>query len=235
MRHISVALLVVGLVQPIGAQNASKLDEAIKNDLIITDPATLRPCALGALVPQIGSQAGIPVGFEHTDDCVLGPWIGVRPGERRNRSLGTMSAREAFDYLMTLMPAFSWRDINGVVVVRPKAAWDDPRNVLNVPTKPFSVTNQRIGDVLHTVLRNVDSNALYPHRDVPKGGRPIDRPVTVDFAGGALLEALNAVVQADGELEWQLGYAGGPPVLALGTLHFGGGIVMAPVALPALR
>jgi hypothetical protein len=230
MRYILVALCVV-VAQRVDAQSLSKLDAPVEGGFVITDPSVVQPCELGALIVQVARQAGVSVGFENTPDCWFSPRLNP---VKYTQPLTSASARQAFDHLMTLMPTHSWRDMDGVAVVRPRASWDDPGNVLNLPTKPFNAMNKRINDVLHDVLHHVVPVAFYPHRDVPRAGRPIDRLVSVEFPGGSMLDAVNALVRTGGELAWELGYKGGATIV-VGTLDFRGGRVGAPIALPSPR
>jgi hypothetical protein len=92
---------------------------------------------LGALVAQIGRALRVPVGFENTRDCELTRRGKPGPDAECTEGLSGKSARQAFDYLMTFRPGCSWRELDGVIVVRPEAAWDDPRNVLNFSAAEF--------------------------------------------------------------------------------------------------
>jgi len=83
-------------------------------------------------------------------------------------------------------------------------------------------------------LRAVTPVAFLAHEDVGQP-RPINRPITVVFRGGTLLEAVNAIVRAHPSVEWQLGYGSGRATLALSALGLKGGVVMAPVAIPESR
>ena len=231
MRHLVLASIVLALAPTLHGQSPSKLDDPIHGELLITDPSVLRPCQIGALVAQIGRQARVPVGLDQPPDCPPGPWIS--PGDRA-RSLGTISAREAFDRVVMMMPMYSWKEMDGVAVFRPTASWDDPRNLLNLPTKDFNATNRKIDNVLHLLLRSVQPAVFYPHTDVPRSGRLVDRLVTVDFPGGTMIEAVNALVRAVGELEWQLGHPG-HEVITLTNLDLPADLVMAPVLAPSVR
>jgi len=227
-------LLVTSLtVSPVvSTQQTLSLDTPSTAQIRITDPLLLRRCDLGALVAQIGHAVGVPVGFENTRDCPLG----LRGNPDRNavsiKDLSGLSIRQAFDYLITAMPDFSWRAMQGVIVVRPTTAWQDPSNVLNVRTAAFQATNTPFHDVVHTLLR-ATPEAFLPHRDVPHPERPIDRPLSMVFPGGTLLQALNAIVRARGDVDWKLAYAAVPgwADLEFGTTGSGGGVVMAPVAI----
>jgi hypothetical protein len=240
MRRLFLALIVFAIVSTLRAEGRLNLDAPIRGACRITDPRLMPPCDVGALVAQIGHALNVPVGFENTPDC---PLVG-RPGSLGLRGnpgpdsegvedLTGMSPRQAFDYLMTFMPGFSWKEMEGVIVVRPKAAWNDARNVLSLPTAAFETTDQRLNDVLHTLIDALPPEAFLPHEDVPKPERPIDRRVTVVFRGGTMLEALNAVARARTDVDWKLAYAGpGWADLEFGTGGSSAGVVMVPVAVP---
>jgi hypothetical protein len=229
-----LGLLVTVLAQTVAAQNASKLDDPIGGECRIDNPRFLHPCNSGMAIDQLARKANVLVGFENTPDC--------QPSGRSLKAGATseiltgMSARQAFDHLMTLMPMYAWKEMNGVVVVRPKAAWDNPRDLLNLPTNPFDATNARVDDVLHVLLHAVTPSVFIPHEDVPRPQGPINRPVAVVFSGGTMLDALNAIARAHGGIGWQLGYPSRHnAVITLNTLEFSGDSVIAPVAVPPGR
>jgi hypothetical protein len=229
-----LGLLVTALAQSVAVQDASRLDDPIGGECRIDNPRFLHPCNSGMAVDQLARKADVLVGFENMPDC--------QPSGRSLKAGATseiltgMSARQTFDHLMTLMPMYAWKEVNGVVVVRPKAAGDNPKDLLNLPTNPFNVTNERVDDVLHTLLHVVTPSLFIAHEDVPRPDGPINRPVGVAFSGGTMLDALNAIARAHGGVEWQLGYPGGrSAVITLNTLEFPGDAVMAPVALPPGR
>jgi len=125
--------------------------------------------------------------------------------------------------------------MDGVIVVRPADAWNDPQNVLNFPTAAFEATDQRLDDVVHTLLQAVTPKAFAPHEDLADPDRPINRRVTVMFRGGTMLDGVNAVARTRTGVYWQLGYSSAP---GWATIEFGtlavqvGGIILAPVAVP---
>lgn len=232
MRCMLLGVLVATLAQTVAAQNASKLDDPIGGEFRIDNPSFLHPCDGGMAVDQLARKANVLVGFENTPDC--GPSPRSLNAGATSEILTGMSARQALNQLMTFMPMYSWKEMNGVVVVRPKAAWDNPRDLLNRPTSSFEATHERADDVLHTVLRAVTPPAFIPHEDVPRPDGSINRRIAVTFSGGTMLDALNAVVRAHGGLDWQLGYPGGKEdraVITLNTLEYPGDGVIAPVAL----
>jgi len=232
MPAILLAFLVATLAAT-GVQSASKLDDPIASDCRIDNPRFLNPCNSGMAVDQLARKADVLVGFENMPHCP--PSSRSLKAGAASETLTGMSARQAFDHLMTLMPMFSWKEMNGVVVVRPKAAWDNPTDPLNLSTDAFEAANERVDDVLHTVLHAVKPSMFIPHEDVPRHDGPITRPVAVAFSGGTMLDALNAIVRAHAGLEWQLGYPGNSAVITLSTLEFPGDGVIAPVAIPPPR
>jgi hypothetical protein len=225
-----LAFIGVALAAPIAAQTVSKLDGPIRGEFRIDDPRSLHSCASGVAVDQLARAANVLVGFETTRDCRPSPR--VRTAGASSETMTGMSVREAFDHLIASMPMYSWKELNGVVVVRPKTAWADPDDLLNQPVQPFEVTNERADDVLHTVLRAVTPSLFLPHEDVPRSGQLVDHSMTVTFPGGTLLDAFNTIVGAHGSAQWQVGYVDGRAMVYLGTLVFPGDSVMAPAALP---
>ncbi len=227
-----LALAILALVPTRAAAQRVNLDAPVDTRFRITPLRLLRPCDLGFVVAQIGHALKVPVGFESTPDCPLTFHGGPGPGSD-TEDLAGKSPREAFDYLMTVYPEFSWKDMDGVIVVRPKAAWDDPNDVLHYPTASFQSADQPLDDALHALLRAVSPSAFSPHDDLANPDRPINRRVTVLFRGGTMLDALNTVVRSCADLDWQLGYYAGPghADLLFGTSDYRTGVV----AEPAIR
>jgi hypothetical protein len=246
MRCLFLVLLVAALAQTAGAQSRSKLDERAKGEFRIVSPRILDPCKLGIAVEELGLQAHMLVGFQSAPDCFPGSrlreglpvealeQLSTREGDFLE-VLKEMSTRQAFDHLMTLMPMYSWKEMDGVIVVRPKAAWDNPEDLLNLPTRPFETTNEPLDDVLHILLQAVTPSVFSPHRDARRPQASFYRPVAVAFPGGTMLEAVNAVVRARPAAFWEMGYTGrGHATIILSALIFdpNGAMAMAPVALP---
>ena len=145
---------------------------------------------------------------------------------------------------MALTSNYRWQEIDGVVVIRPDAAWHDPANVLNRPTASFHVENAHVHNALHVLLQAVTPPLFWPHTDLklssngrldnPSSPALIDAPVSLAFSGGNMLDALNALVTAHESAIWQVGYVDGRVMIDLSTLDFSGGstiIVGAPIVL----
>ena len=239
MRRGLIGVFVVALAQTLSAGKASYLDKPIKGELRINSGFFSRPCIFGGAVDDLGRKAHVLVGFESTGDCRPSPWLARMPSLTGTGSdsvdLTGLSLRQAFDHLITLMPTYSWKEMDGVVVVRPKTAWDDPTDLLNFEAKSFETTNEPLDDVLHIVLRA--ASIFQPHEDVRRANPLVDRPVSVAFPGGTLLEAINEIARVHQDVNWQLGYpTPDRPIVVLSIVDGqAGGTLMAPIALPHAR
>jgi hypothetical protein len=236
MRGLVFGFAMFAAVQSLLAQDQSSLDERVVGELRIANPRLLGRCELGITIGQLGRRVGGLTGFENTPDCPPGPRCCLSSDARIKEAeeiLTGMTAREAFDHLVGVATAFSWQEIGGVVVVRPKAAWNDPEDPLNVPTKGLNASGT-LEMILETVLRGSNPPVFVPYRRVPQPVRGIDRPFSVSVPAGRVLEAVNALVRAHGRAEWQLGYTGeGRAVLLLSALDYFDGDIMTPVAVPS--
>ena len=184
-------------------------------------------------VSFVARHAKIPAGFENTADCNFSPRA-LRP-EVGDVVLTGMTARQAFDHLIELMPGYLWREIDGVVVVRPVSAWVDTQHFLHRPAAPFAVTSASADDHLHALLEAVRPSMFYPHSHVPRKTGVFDQPLDLSYTGGSMIGALSALVRAR-DSEWEIAYnTPGRPRIVVYTLAFGRGAVMAPLALPSDR
>lgn len=229
------ALVAVVFAVPVGmwaAQHRPTLDTPVPGEFRITDPRSINACHVGAVVAQVARQTGMPAGFESTSDCWLSPQI--FDSGNNAEVIKSMSPRQILNRLMTLMPNYSWREMDGVAVVRPNGAWDDPANLLNLPARPVRVFKMPLNEALHAVLQAATPTVFLPHEDVAPR-REIDRPITFNFRGGTVLEGLNALVRARRDVEWQVGYTTDRATVVLSAFDLSGGVAMAPVALPQLR
>jgi hypothetical protein len=234
MRRVLVSVCVAGLAQTLGGGSSSDLDKPVKGELRIVR-SHVEPCNFGRPVDELGRKTHVPVGFESTRDCWPSAALIRSPSAIETgpdtEDLTGMSPRQAFDHLMTLMPMYSWKEMDGVVVVRPKTAWDDPTDLLNFATKSFETTSERLHDALHIVLHA--ASVFSPHEDVHKANAVVDRPVSVVFPGGTLVEAVNAIARARQDVNWQIGYSTPDRAIIVLSIVDGhdGGVVMAPLAV----
>jgi hypothetical protein len=206
---------VVGLfVQLDEARGLSRLDRPNAGEFRVTESNTLDDCSMLELFDQIARQAKIAIGFESVPGCWFGPRSVVPNG---GRALDARTPREAFNQVAALTGAFAWREIDGVVVIRPVAAWQEA-GFLSLRVDAFRLVNVSLEDALCHALDVTTPRLRCPRtrRSLPE--RQFEVPMSVDFAGGTLLAALNAIVRAKGGAEWLVGYTNGAAAILIGAL-----------------
>ena len=99
--------------------------------------------------------------------------------------------------LGALDPRYEWRDLDGVIVFRPVKAWTDRENPL------FRLINSvRFDDATMSEAVGVVRSFLgSPFKEKPSF--PDNRRVSVDLPQGTVLDLLNALASAHGEMSWQ--------------------------------
>jgi hypothetical protein len=50
---------------------------------------------------------------------------------RTPQPIAGLTMRQVLDLIVGLDPRYTWREVDGVAVVRPSAAWSDPNDALN--------------------------------------------------------------------------------------------------------
>jgi hypothetical protein len=143
--------------------------------------------------PPLVSRAGMPTGFERSSRQYR---RGMTPKERVD--LSQQSVREILDLLCMADPRYEWREMAGVIVVRPTEAWDDPMHPLHLPIR-FEVTDASMPELVARLAMFV-GRYLGP---LPKPSPTHRRRFTLREDRASLLEVLNRIVLQDGRLAWQ--------------------------------
>jgi len=208
---VALSLLVTGQ----SLHGASKLDRLRAAQFRVSDYVVFANCAMFELFDQVARAANVPLGFESLPGCGFGRRTIVPAG--LGRVLDASTPREAFDEVAALNRNFQWQEIDGMVIVRPTAAWDDPQNLLNLPAHAFQLMNVAADDALSRVLDAATPRVHYVQTRARVHG-PLEAPVSVDFSGGTLLRALNAVIRAKADAEWRVGYASSEAAILIGKL-----------------
>ena len=231
MRHLIASLAVgVAIWTPSTDQTLTplRLDAPVEGAFTVADPAASGACSFWRTIEQIARRTQIRVGFQNSAGCAPGG-AGLAPTEGAIDLQGS-SPRAAFDHVVKLRTEFSWREVDGVVVIRPVSEWDAPADALNRPVTPFRSENVHPHHALHSMLENTQPVMFQPHTDLQLSslGRrrfdssatgAIDRLVTVQFGGGSLLNALNSVAEPLYGI-WQIGYTGNFMHIEMRTLDF---------------
>ena len=187
-RSLAIVVAVVsvlGSTGPAAAQNfpPDPLSVRMPDDAVGADVA---------LVVSVAARLGIPFGFEEAgalSERVSMPFRTVGPhGSRPGKivsvrptplDLRGVTLRAALDAVVVKDRRYSWREVNGVVVVRPVAAWRDPA---------------------HPLLRRASDVRL----EDAGGSDPFESVRQVVGPEGTLLDLLNAAVRAHGHMQWSL-------------------------------
>jgi hypothetical protein len=204
---------VTGLLLNISFAGQSSLDSPrVKLQI----PSTVAPCDTIRIAHRIGLEADLPMGIESApeptaDECTDDTPQRLLPGP-------SLSARVALDQLVAGAPHYGWRDMNGVIVVRPSAAWSDVSHFLASPVAAFSATDTDMAQALAAISQPLGDRVLGPHYRGWAASRKHARSFAIRFEGGTLLDALNAVVRPRGDLGWTVSYCGGRAALDTATV-----------------
>lgn len=144
-------------------------------------------------IPELATLARSPMGVEL-----------LPPAERLSDSQGVNvtghSVREALTALMAIDTRYEWRELDGVIVVRPLMAWIQSEHPLSRETGPVQLDGATVKDAanyLHALLEPGMRYTAEPDRGVEV------RRVSVTVPGRTqVLPLLNTIARAFGELCW---------------------------------
>jgi hypothetical protein len=185
VRVISGALVVLAAnTRPAAAQVA--FDARVGPD-VFGRPVELRGPMLAHAIAALAHATGIPIGWEYEK----------APAAARFRStpLSGLTVRDALDVLARESRC-EWREMSGVIVCRPPAAWDDARSPLNadVPAVTFRQTNGHRALTLVARLLGAPPDTQTQFSDTRRFPLQLER--------GTVLDLLNATVRAHGDMSW---------------------------------
>jgi hypothetical protein len=185
MRYPAALFLVVALAAGAGAQEPSSLDAPVKNFQL---PRSIPPCGMITALARLARKNPMLVGLERAPGCEANtyPTLDLSDAELLN----DVPLRAVLDRLVALVPHYSWREVDGVAVVRPASAWTDTKNLLAARVPAFRGFFD--ASVPHLM------NAVFHRPDNPPDRRTIADKQTfpATFAEGTLLEGLNALIRS---------------------------------------
>lgn len=211
VRFAAVAILVptcaVASLAARGAQKGRLQDVVLGRDVEIRLPGNTR--ALAESLASIAHESGVLIGFETVLDTEQGHTKSEFGWAPRGQRVG-----EVLDSLLAIHPDYQWREINGVIHVRPRLAVADPNHFLNHSVGPLELKDAlplHATFEAHRVFipRCVVKHPIYTGereeflKDEHKAMRQL---VTLSFQGGTVLDLLDAVVKAHGALYWNVTY-----------------------------
>src|SRR5262249_25737335 len=117
-------------------QVADNADRAIPDRIVGTRRGGQPLVIKGTLeLAELADAVGVPIGLE------IGPPAGRRAPEVSIAATGRRLG-EVLTAFVTQDPTYEWREMDGVIVIRPKAAWNDSEHPLSK-----WVENVRVDDV----------------------------------------------------------------------------------------
>jgi hypothetical protein len=186
MRHLFLALAIGVAAASAAAQNPVPLDSPVKNFQL---PRQMPVCGLEALLLRLAKETGLRIGMERTSDCegrkALGFPEAYKPIDLTNAEvLDGLAGKEVLGRLAALVPDYDWAIMEDVAVFRPSAAWNDAGDALGARVPAMHFSEAPASRVVGTILNR------------PPAGDSGKQVLSIDFAGGTLLEALNSIVRS---------------------------------------
>jgi len=163
------------------------------------------------VVNLIGRAARVPVGFAeiaaarepHDGDVSRVPMA-----ERVYLTGLTIGA--ALDHLVAADPRYAWREIDGVLLIRPVRAWNNQRHFLGQRIGPVHLRGWLPLDMARAVYRRAGLPVIWMEGGTvgePARESEPNRPLDLDLADATYLDLLNAIARTHGELGWAIEYA----------------------------
>ncbi|MFN7977399.1 MAG: hypothetical protein U0P30_04630 [Vicinamibacterales bacterium] len=226
------AVVVIAALIPRLADAQSAIDTPLPVGVTVHALDVDRPCDLSRTIEGIARVAGIRVGVEQPPGCP--PALRAKSTTDYGPAMTGRTARALLDEFVARRGEYEWREASDVVYVLPTTTWNDERHVLRQRVAAFSVTNVHPHKALHTLL---DAAGLSrPHEDVrlsalpdERPGASVDQPISFQFAGGTLLDALSALAARVGG-HWELSDPGGTARVTILGPRWEDGFFWAPLA-----
>ena len=156
IRSVLAALALATALQQTTPTGQAGLDRAIDEYLRLRLPPG--PCAIAGMAGRIAQAVGMPVGVEYPPVACAAERTPASNDSEQLELYG-LTAREALDRLVALDPRFRWIESDGVVVMRPNQAWDDPRHFLHRSIPEFNLAAKGIGNASRAVQTVLSGNS----------------------------------------------------------------------------
>jgi hypothetical protein len=176
------------------------LQRIVDNDFEVQLP--LHACSVPATVGKIVKRHQVPAGIEYLPESC--PPTPPRGAPTPSVSLAGMTVAAALDKLTALDSRYRWVESNGVAVVRPAAAWADPKNVLNFESASFTLQDTNLDDAVEAIASAIDDREA--RWVAPQAARTNQgsRQFSVKTGPTSLGGALDAIIRAHGDATWEL-------------------------------
>ena len=161
----------------------------------------LGPCTVASSAMAIAHSVSLPSGIEF----LPGPCVTPEPtGEI---TLLDLTVAEAMNRLVEIDRRYYWTETDGVIIIRPLAAWSDRKHFLNQTIEPLTLKDvdypRALEQVMTALGRPPRSGGVFEGAD--------GRLFSVETPAVAAVEALDAIVRAHGKLRWEVRYCRSEP------------------------
>jgi hypothetical protein len=106
---------------------------------------------------------------------------------------------------------YSWREQDGLILIRPVEAWADPARFLHQRLGGFRLRDSTVSDVAKALYARFNVAIEYGEGgvlgDPPGPDAGLEKRMDFDVPSGTMIDALNSVVRAHGGLGWMVHYA----------------------------
>jgi hypothetical protein len=144
-------------------------------------------------IPLLADAVGVPMGVEMLPRRLRRP---LKSGFSGFTATG-LPLWHVLQTLLALNAGYEWREMDGVIVIRPVDAWADAEDPLFRLVKDVRLDDVPTSEAIGVVISLLDATG---HRSAYF---PDARRLTVNFPQGAVFELLNAIAKSHGEVCWQ--------------------------------
>jgi hypothetical protein len=218
MKQMWSALLIATWSLPVVGQQQPTLDRVLQTDMF-GEAAVWMPGAVdsGILATRVAFAGRVPVVFEAAPDT--GRDTGATP---TRLMLAGHTVAEALDALVASDARYGWREVDGVLVIRPTAAADDRSDPLNIAIANVTWEDVTTLEALRRIGVLISGTPIEP-----KIGAPLvdGRRVSINVQTGTVLDVVVAIARAHGALLWtspDLAQSYGAGSASLGVQTFDG-------------
>jgi len=200
MRQLVLILVWFCGVQLVAAQEPIVSTPSDRSSTATPTASTILADVLWA----IAINAHVPIGFESVDQPMKPAYKVHSP-----QALAGGTLTEALNAAVSVDERYEWRFIDDVVVVRPKTAWTDAADPLNLQVRNLEFTNVPVLGVLLGLQGLIYNNRL-------EVGESTADPVSLRVGSGTVLDVLNQLTKTAEQVMWLADYRrAGQPSLRL--------------------
>jgi hypothetical protein len=175
------------------------------------------------LLALIARSARVSIGFEEVAGTPR-PFDGNLekiPESARTPLIG-LTAGAALDALVAADRRYSWREQDGVLVIRPLEAWTQTDHFLDRSVAALTVKGE-IGDAARSIYALLGIPTIFAEGGVlgdPPPDAALEKPLDIAISRARLMGALNGIVRVHGSAGWMVHYARAPATIQNSCLRF---------------